>query len=186
MEAGASRTGEEHASLRPLSPTKLLPFLSNRSPGDVDVEALRRRLHHAPRPLKKRSSITEPEGPDGPNIQKLLYQKTTLAAMETVPMDTAGAQLGEGGGFRDGQPEDESVAPPPLPPRSPDPAPRRSPLPPLEDREEEEEEDEGLVDQFPPYPPPPYPSCGETEPGDDVTVQVSLKVSPAWGRGLRP
>uniref|UniRef100_A0A8C9XXM3 Tumor protein p53 binding protein, 2b n=1 Tax=Sander lucioperca TaxID=283035 RepID=A0A8C9XXM3_SANLU len=72
----------ERATPRPLSPTKLLPFLSHphRNPT----------LHHAPRPLKKRSSITEPEGPAGPNIQKLLYQKTTLAAMETIPMETLG------------------------------------------------------------------------------------------------
>ncbi|XP_023686839.1 apoptosis-stimulating of p53 protein 2-like isoform X1 [Paramormyrops kingsleyae] len=71
---------------RPLSPTKLLPFISNpyRHQSDSDLEALRRKLYHAPRPLKKRSSITEPEGPSGPNIQKLLYQKTTLAAMETI------------------------------------------------------------------------------------------------------
>ncbi|XP_072565535.1 apoptosis-stimulating of p53 protein 2a isoform X2 [Paramormyrops kingsleyae] len=71
---------------RPLSPTKLLPFISNpyRHQSDVELEALRRRLANAPRPLKKRSSITEPEGPGGPNIQKLLYQKTTLAAMETM------------------------------------------------------------------------------------------------------
>ncbi|OWK08603.1 hypothetical protein Celaphus_00010840, partial [Cervus elaphus hippelaphus] len=42
------------------------------------------KLSNAPRPLKKRSSITEPEGPNGPNIQKLLYQRTTIAAMETI------------------------------------------------------------------------------------------------------
>ncbi|XP_026210462.1 apoptosis-stimulating of p53 protein 2a isoform X2 [Anabas testudineus] len=71
---------------RPLSPTKLLPFISNpyRHQMDSDLEALRKKLYNAPRPLKKRSSITEPEGPAGPNIQKLLYQKTTLAAMETT------------------------------------------------------------------------------------------------------
>lgn len=71
---------------RPLSPTKLLPFISNpyRHQSDGDLEALRKKLYNAPRPLKKRSSITEPEGPAGPNIQKLLYQKTTLAAMETT------------------------------------------------------------------------------------------------------
>ncbi|XP_041866913.1 apoptosis-stimulating of p53 protein 2-like isoform X3 [Melanotaenia boesemani] len=71
---------------RPLSPTKLLPFISNpyRHQSDGDLEALRKKLYNAPRPLKKRSSITEPEGPSGPNIQKLLYQKTTLAAMETT------------------------------------------------------------------------------------------------------
>lgn len=71
---------------RPLSPTKLLPFITNpyRHQSDGDLEALRKKLYNAPRPLKKRSSITEPEGPAGPNIQKLLYQKTTLAAMETT------------------------------------------------------------------------------------------------------
>uniref|UniRef100_A0A4W4H8Z5 SH3 domain-containing protein n=1 Tax=Electrophorus electricus TaxID=8005 RepID=A0A4W4H8Z5_ELEEL len=76
---------EAERTPRPLSPTKLLPFLSHmhRLQSDAELEALRKRLHHAPRPLKKRSSITEPEGPAGPNIQKLLYQKTTLAAMET-------------------------------------------------------------------------------------------------------
>ena len=42
----------------------------------VDLEVLRRRLSNAPRPLKKRSSITEPEGPQGPHIQKLLYQRS--------------------------------------------------------------------------------------------------------------
>nr|XP_061843965.1 apoptosis-stimulating of p53 protein 2-like [Nerophis lumbriciformis] len=88
----------EPAPTRPLSPTKLLPFLSY----PTDPEVLRRR-HHAPRPLKKRGSVTEPEGPAGPNIQKLLYQKTTMAAMETIAMET---------------PEDE-VTPPPRPQSSP-------------------------------------------------------------------
>lgn len=49
---------------------------------DADLDILRRRLSNAPRPLKKRSSITEPEGPQGPNIQKLLYQRlVTLGVM---------------------------------------------------------------------------------------------------------
>ncbi|KAM6916774.1 apoptosis-stimulating of p53 protein 2a [Xenentodon cancila] len=71
---------------RPLSPTKLLPFISNpyRNQSDGDLKPMIKKLYNAPRPLKKRSSITEPEGPSGPNIQKLLYQKTTLAAMETT------------------------------------------------------------------------------------------------------
>ncbi|XP_054885595.1 apoptosis-stimulating of p53 protein 2a isoform X3 [Poeciliopsis prolifica] len=71
---------------RPLSPTKLLPFISNtyRHQSDGDLEALRKKFYNAPRPLKKRSSITEPEGPGGPNIEKLRYQKTTLKAMETA------------------------------------------------------------------------------------------------------
>ncbi|XP_069708818.1 apoptosis-stimulating of p53 protein 2 isoform X2 [Phaenicophaeus curvirostris] len=85
----ASSAHENHETERiprPLSPTKLLPFLSNpyRNQSDADLEALRKKLSNAPRPLKKRSSITEPEGPNGPNIQKLLYQRTTLAAMETI------------------------------------------------------------------------------------------------------
>ncbi|XP_051237223.1 apoptosis-stimulating of p53 protein 2 isoform X2 [Dicentrarchus labrax] len=192
----------ERSTPRPLSPTKLLPFLSNphRNPSDADLEALRRRLHHAPRPLKKRSSITEPEGPAGPNIQKLLYQKTTLAAMETIPMETVGpagtyAQLCEGGtggvdvmfkvdndpgaGFNQPLAEspEEGLTPPPLPPRSPisDPASFRSLPPPLEDKDEEEEEEVSVstphnyfADEFPPYPPPPYPTCSEGELGEDV------------------
>ncbi|KAG7461288.1 hypothetical protein MATL_G00208480 [Megalops atlanticus] len=67
---------------RPLSPTKLTPVAHSplRYQSDADLEALRRKLANAPRPLKKRSSITEPEGPSGPNIQKLLYQRfNTLA-----------------------------------------------------------------------------------------------------------
>ncbi|ELK28632.1 Apoptosis-stimulating of p53 protein 1 [Myotis davidii] len=67
---------------RPLSPTKLTPIVHSplRYQSDADLEALRRKLANAPRPLKKRSSITEPEGPGGPNIQKLLYQRfNTLA-----------------------------------------------------------------------------------------------------------
>ncbi|KAE8600394.1 hypothetical protein XENTR_v10013232, partial [Xenopus tropicalis] len=87
---------------RPLSPTKLLPFLSNpyRNQSDADLEALRKKLYNAPRPLKKRSSITEPEGPNGPNIQKLLYQRTTLAAMETIsaPKQSPVASISENSG----------------------------------------------------------------------------------------
>ncbi|XP_027004820.2 protein phosphatase 1, regulatory subunit 13Bb isoform X1 [Tachysurus fulvidraco] len=67
---------------RPLSPTKLTPMVHSpmRFQSDAELEALRRKLANAPRPLKKRSSITEPEGPSGPNIQKLLYQRfNTLA-----------------------------------------------------------------------------------------------------------
>ncbi|XP_024912879.1 protein phosphatase 1, regulatory subunit 13Bb isoform X3 [Cynoglossus semilaevis] len=67
---------------RPLSPTKLTPMVHSplRYQSDADLEGLRKKLANAPRPLKKRSSITEPEGPSGPNIQKLLYQRfNTLA-----------------------------------------------------------------------------------------------------------
>lgn len=197
---GVGAETAERATPRPLSPTKLLPFLSNphRNPSDADLEALRRRLHHAPRPLKKRSSITEPEGPAGPNIQKLLYQKTTLAAMETIPMETVGqagtyaqpvvhedcadvmSRIDDNTGAGFNQPLAESpedpLTPPPLPPRSPisDPSSCRSLPPPLEDKEEEEVCPSASVakdyfaEEFPPYPPPPYPTCGEGDQGDDA------------------
>ncbi|KAM8846706.1 protein phosphatase 1, regulatory subunit 13Bb isoform 4-T4 [Synchiropus picturatus] len=77
---------------RPLSPTKLTPMVHSplRYQSDADLEVLRKKLANAPRPLKKRSSITEPEGPSGPNIQKLLYQRfNTLAG---------GIEGGGGGG----------------------------------------------------------------------------------------
>uniref|UniRef100_A0A6J0UZ56 Apoptosis-stimulating of p53 protein 1 isoform X1 n=1 Tax=Pogona vitticeps TaxID=103695 RepID=A0A6J0UZ56_9SAUR len=74
---------------RPLSPTKLTPIVHSplRYQSDADLEALRRKLANAPRPLKKRSSITEPEGPSGPNIQKLLYQRfnTLAGGIEGAP-----------------------------------------------------------------------------------------------------
>ncbi|XP_068194149.1 apoptosis-stimulating of p53 protein 1-like isoform X2 [Antennarius striatus] len=77
---------------RPLSPTKLTPVAHSqlRYQSDNDLEVLRRRLSNAPRPLKKRSSITEPEGPQGPNIQKLLYQRfnTLAGGMEGSPGNT--------------------------------------------------------------------------------------------------
>uniref|UniRef100_A0A3B4Y2Z2 Protein phosphatase 1, regulatory subunit 13Ba n=1 Tax=Seriola lalandi dorsalis TaxID=1841481 RepID=A0A3B4Y2Z2_SERLL len=77
---------------RPLSPTKLTPVAHSqlRYQSDADLEVLRRRLSNAPRPLKKRSSITEPEGPQGPNIQKLLYQRfnTLAGGMEGVTGNT--------------------------------------------------------------------------------------------------
>lgn len=77
---------------RPLSPTKLTPMVHSpmRYQSDAELEVLRKKLANAPRPLKKRSSITEPEGPSGPNIQKLLYQRfNTLAG---------GIEGGVGGG----------------------------------------------------------------------------------------
>lgn len=67
---------------RPLSPTKLTPMVHSpmRYQSDAELEILRKKLANAPRPLKKRGSLTEPEGPNGPNIQKLLYQRfNTLA-----------------------------------------------------------------------------------------------------------
>ncbi|XP_067273115.1 protein phosphatase 1, regulatory subunit 13Bb isoform X4 [Pseudorasbora parva] len=81
---------------RPLSPTKLTPMVHSpmRYQSDAELEVLRKKLANAPRPLKKRSSITEPEGPNGPNIQKLLYQRfnTLAGGME------GGIGGGSGGG----------------------------------------------------------------------------------------
>ncbi|XP_026165170.1 apoptosis-stimulating of p53 protein 2a isoform X2 [Mastacembelus armatus] len=221
---------------RPLSPTKLLPFISNpyRHQVDGELEALRKKLYNAPRPLKKRSSITEPEGPAGPNIQKLLYQKTTLAAMETTvatptiptytgegekgaegfmgPLNGAENHLSEAGQTLEGgqlpshipgsnvsvpvpgeqtQPssaisENEDIIPPP-PPSHPAPRPDDSLFPPppsgLEDTISEPLPSEGFLEEFPPYPPPPYPSGAEQDSlGEDtfnmkapeVTGQVTL------------
>ncbi|KAJ8371768.1 hypothetical protein AAFF_G00302380 [Aldrovandia affinis] len=170
---GSAPSGQEGPEIsertpRPLSPTKLLPFISNpyRHQSDVDLEALRKKLYHAPRPLKKRSSITEPEGPAGPNIQKLLYQKTTLAAMETITNANAPFyQPRPGGPTTPRRPTETSPggplpsqAPPPRrpPPPPPPPSSERTPLPPSRPAptpqdppglsppgEEEEEEEEG-------------------------------------------
>ncbi|XP_054909160.1 apoptosis-stimulating of p53 protein 1-like isoform X3 [Poeciliopsis prolifica] len=92
---------------RPLSPTKLMPVAHSqlRYQNDADLEVLRRRLSNAPRPLKKRSSITEPEGPQGPNIQKLLYQRfnTLAGGMEGGsgnPFYQPDGLLGDGDGVR--------------------------------------------------------------------------------------
>uniref|UniRef100_A0A671YLT8 Tumor protein p53 binding protein, 2a n=1 Tax=Sparus aurata TaxID=8175 RepID=A0A671YLT8_SPAAU len=168
---------------RPLSPTKLLPFISNpyRHQSDGDLEALRKKLYNAPRPLKKRSSITEPEGPAGPNIQKLLYQKTTLAAMETVTTPTTPTYTAI--------PESDDIIPPP-PPSHPPPRPDDALFPPpppagLEDIMPNlpPPPPEGFLEEFPPYPPPPYPSGAEQDSlGEDtfnmkapeVTGQVTL------------
>ncbi|XP_058511274.1 apoptosis-stimulating of p53 protein 1 [Ochotona princeps] len=85
----AGEAGAVESLPRPLSPTKLTPIVHSplRYQSDTDLEALRRKLANAPRPLKKRSSITEPEGPGGPNIQKLLYQRfnTLAGGMEGAP-----------------------------------------------------------------------------------------------------
>ncbi|XP_053522024.1 apoptosis-stimulating of p53 protein 1 isoform X1 [Artibeus jamaicensis] len=86
---GDGTAGTMESLPRPLSPTKLTPIVHSplRYQSDADLEALRRKLANAPRPLKKRSSITEPEGPSGPNIQKLLYQRfnTLAGGMEGTP-----------------------------------------------------------------------------------------------------
>ncbi|XP_055763106.1 apoptosis-stimulating of p53 protein 2-like isoform X3 [Salvelinus fontinalis] len=200
---------ETERAPRPLSPTKLLPFISHphRHPSDADLEALRRRLHHAPRPLKKRSSITEPEGPAGPNIQKLLYQKTTLAAMETV---VASPYEGEGGGtWKEGTSavgapdrtgtsqvfaaaasltgtEEDAQVPLPQPSRSPIPEPSSSSSHTLSQSLEEEEPEpypppphhtEAYLEEYPPYPPPPYPSSGEQDLGEDTLSMQAPEVT---------
>nr|XP_020458935.1 apoptosis-stimulating of p53 protein 2 [Monopterus albus] len=184
---------------RPLSPTKLLPFISNpyRHQIDGDLEALRKKLYNAPRPLKKRSSITEPEGPAGPNIQKLLYQKTTLAAMETtVTTPTTTTYTGESEKVAEGPKGPHAPGPlkgdiiPPPPPSHP--APRLHdalfPPPPTAGMEDTMHDlspppSEGYLEEFPPYPPPPYPSGAEQDSfGEDtfnmkapeVTGQVTL------------
>lgn len=191
---------ETERAPRPLSPTKLLPFLSNshRLQSDADLEALRKKLHHAPRPLKKRSSITEPEGPSGPNIQKLLYQKTTLAAMETTAITPSGFLQAEDGtrqtseeGTRplegpcdttilESEVEDEDLNPPPLPPRSPIPddggISNTGPLPPPPPKEEQEvygpPAPEPYIEEYPPYPPPPYPNTTEQEGSGEESVDM--------------
>lgn len=186
---GSSEGTESERAPRPLSPTKLLPFLmhQHRLQSDAELEAPRRRLQHAPRPLKKRSSITEPEGPGGPNIQKLLYQKTTLAAME-MPETNTGIAEDTGrlsGGAqkpsdmdRDAEEEDQTTSP--LPPRSSAAEQSRR----TELKEDAEQEVAGSVpaEEYPPYPPPPYPSAG-TQDGEEedsgmkapaVTGQVTL------------
>ncbi|XP_053515529.1 apoptosis-stimulating of p53 protein 2 isoform X1 [Artibeus jamaicensis] len=206
---------------RPLSPTKLLPFLSNpyRNQSDADLEALRKKLSNAPRPLKKRSSITEPEGPNGPNIQKLLYQRTTLAAMETIsgpssyPSKPASATAGPESPaeipnpYLHAEPEKEvvSLAPEALSPQEAGDAGTESsdmPAPPGLDYVPEGVPDtspgfqnsveepnpeaphllEVYLEEYPPYPPPPYPSGEPEGPGEDsgsmrppeITGQVAL------------
>ncbi|XP_067097930.1 protein phosphatase 1, regulatory subunit 13Bb isoform X1 [Osmerus mordax] len=99
---------------RPLSPTKLTPMVHSplRYQSDVDLEVLRKKLANAPRPLKKRSSITEPEGPAGPNIQKLLYQRfnTLAGGIETSVVGGNG-----GGGAGGGTPFYQPANPPDYP-----------------------------------------------------------------------
>lgn len=87
---------------RPLSPTKLMPMVHSplRYQSDADLEVLRKKLANAPRPLKKRSSITEPEGPSGPNIQKLLYQRfnSLAGSIEGNVVGGSGGSNGAGNG----------------------------------------------------------------------------------------
>lgn len=219
--ASAHESHETERIPRPLSPTKLLPFLSNpyRNQSDADLEALRKKLSNAPRPLKKRSSITEPEGPNGPNIQKLLYQRTTLAAMETISApshpskQTASAVSPESpveipNPYASSESEKETVSSMPeptiaeeaentpadqseavLPSTALDPVPEavsdsdESMLPKMEEPSHEAPLPlEVYMEEYPPYPPPPYPSGEPESLGEDsfnmrppeVTGQFSL------------
>uniref|UniRef100_A0A8C8HCM4 SH3 domain-containing protein n=1 Tax=Oncorhynchus tshawytscha TaxID=74940 RepID=A0A8C8HCM4_ONCTS len=97
---------------RPLSPTKLTPMAHSplRYQSDADLEMLRKKLANAPRPLKKRSSITEPEGPAGPNIQKLLYQR-----FNTLAGGMEGGGAGAGGVRAGGTPFYQPANPPDYP-----------------------------------------------------------------------
>uniref|UniRef100_A0A3Q2NNL0 Protein phosphatase 1, regulatory subunit 13Bb n=1 Tax=Fundulus heteroclitus TaxID=8078 RepID=A0A3Q2NNL0_FUNHE len=96
---------------RPLSPTKLTPMVHSplRYQSDADLEVLRKKLANAPRPLKKRSSITEPEGPSGPNIQKLLYQRFNTLA---VGIEGSGGGAGGSNGAGSGTPFYQPAVPP--------------------------------------------------------------------------
>ncbi|TSK67281.1 Apoptosis-stimulating of p53 protein 1 [Bagarius yarrelli] len=183
ITGGSSESAESERAPRPLSPTKLLPFLmqQHRRQSDADLETPRRRLQHAPRPLKKRSSITEPEGPGGPNIQKLLYQKTTLAAMEMPETNTGAAEdtgsLSSGAQKasdtdRDGE---ENRILPPLPPRTHAAEQSRR----IEQKVDDEQEVGSSVpsDEYPPYPPPPYPSTGNQEGQEEDCVIKLLEVT---------
>ncbi|XP_061668343.1 protein phosphatase 1, regulatory subunit 13Bb isoform X1 [Syngnathoides biaculeatus] len=98
---------------RPLSPTKLTPMVHSpmRYQSDADLEALRKKLANAPRPLKKRSSITEPEGPSGPNIQKLLYQRFNTLAGGIEGSVGSGAGNGAGDGTPFYQPANPAAFP---------------------------------------------------------------------------
>ncbi|XP_058131251.1 apoptosis-stimulating of p53 protein 2 isoform X1 [Dasypus novemcinctus] len=219
--SAAQENHENERIPRPLSPTKLLPFLSNpyRNQSDADLEALRRKLSNAPRPLKKRSSITEPEGPNGPNLQKLLYQRTTIAAMETIsipsyppkpPPATVSPESPTEihNPYLPVEPEEAEVplAPEPVSPEKvgsagaeksdmpapplgleyvPEEAPASSPS--LQNIVEEPSPEapsllEVYLEEYPPYPPPPYPSGEPEGPGEDsvsmcppeITGQFSL------------
>ncbi|KAI5937695.1 apoptosis-stimulating of p53 protein 2 isoform X1 [Manis javanica] len=206
---------------RPLSPTKLLPFLSNpyRNQSDADLEALRKKLSNAPRPLKKRSSITEPEGPNGPNIQKLLYQRTTIAAMETISVPSYPSKSTSVTASSDSPMEIQnpylhvelekevvSLVPEPVSPEEVGSASAENgdmPTPPGLDYVPEGIADSSphfqnsmgepnpeaphlldvYLEEYPPYPPPPYPSGDPEGLGDD---SVSMCPPEITGQGALP
>ncbi|KAF5891204.1 apoptosis-stimulating of p53 protein 2-like isoform X3, partial [Clarias magur] len=188
ISGGPNEGIEFERAPRPLSPTKLLPFLmhQHRLQSDAELDTPRRRLLHAPRPLKKRSSITEPEGPNGPNIQKLLYQKTTLAAME-MPEISSGASEETGrlsGGaqkasdmLRAGEEESQTLTP--LPPHTS--ATEQSRRPDLKEDDDQEVSSSVPVEEYPPYPPPPYPSSGNQD-GPDEEEESGMKAPEITGQ----
>ncbi|XP_027024296.1 apoptosis-stimulating of p53 protein 2b isoform X2 [Tachysurus fulvidraco] len=192
LVSGPIEGTESERAPRPLSPTKLLPFLTHqhRLQNDAELETPRRRLQHAPRPLKKRSSITEPEGPGGPNIQKLLYQKTTLAAMEMPEINTAAADDTGGlslkarksfGTDRDGEEEDHT--PHNLPPRSS--AAEQCRRTELKEDDQQEVGSSVPAEDFPPYPPPPYPSTDNQE-GQEEEEECGMKTPEVTGQVTQP
>jgi len=67
-------TDSSSGSLSPKSNIESRDSFNERS-FTVDIEALRRKFAHAPRPLKKRSSFSEPEHPQGPVIPKSIYDQ---------------------------------------------------------------------------------------------------------------
>eukprot|EP00062_Callorhinchus_milii_P011918 gi/632958400/ref/XP_007895021.1/ PREDICTED: apoptosis-stimulating of p53 protein 2 [Callorhinchus milii] len=200
---------------RPLSPTKLLPFMYNpyRNQSDADLDALRKKLSNAPRPLKKRSSITEPEGPNGPNMQKLMYQRTTVAAMETgslmpfyQPKQPALSPSAEENTIKENRDisskaednttgKDVPLQAEPAPTKETEAAgaeelmlsspvdtgpgleglPETTPgLPSVAEQPSQESalSPEELAEEYPPYPPPPYPVSGEPETlGDEFNMR---------------
>ncbi|KAM9707731.1 LOW QUALITY PROTEIN: apoptosis-stimulating of p53 protein 1-like [Menidia menidia] len=171
-EAGAPPPSVDNIP-RPLSPTKLTPVAHSqlRYQSDADLDVLRRRLSNAPRPLKKRSSITEPEGPQGPNIQKLLYQRfnTLAGGMEGGSGSTffqPDCLLGEMDAVQPANGSAESGEKPPgvEAPESEGPPPRRAP-PPLDETPVSESGGEG--GPAPPSPPSPPATDPPSPPATD-------------------
>ncbi|KAM9646280.1 apoptosis-stimulating of p53 protein 1 [Trichechus inunguis] len=190
---------------RPLSPTKLTPIVHSplRYQSDADLEALRRKLANAPRPLKKRSSITEPEGPGGPNIQKLLYQRfnTLAGGMEgapfyqpSAPQDFMGtlADVDNGNANTNGNLEEPAPPTAPLPAEpalssdandnelpSPEPeqliCPQTTPHP-----SEPAEDDNNNVATVLPTEQLPSPVAEDPSPGDEPLPPVPLPFTAPW------
>ncbi|XP_070607674.1 apoptosis-stimulating of p53 protein 1 isoform X8 [Erythrolamprus reginae] len=190
---------------RPLSPTKLTPIVHSplRYQSDADLEALRRKLANAPRPLKKRSSITEPEGPSGPNIQKLLYQRfnTLAGGIESAPFYESSnsqefigtlADVDNGNMNANGNIEDPGSVPSTLPlSEEPSSDANDNELPSPETEElisvettnqipETTEDDNNNPAMAPPIERPPTPTpMGSSDEDDDEEVQVLPVLPPA-------